>query len=233
MPRTIEVGKEVVHPEVKIQLCKDDEALTAEQAKELLGWQEEAGKQKFGKHYLLQDLSGGKIRCTKNVINRPLYPNKYESLQQEILHRRWRFNGEPIIVGKSDLLLNGQHQCVALILANQEWERDREKWASFWPTPPTIDKVVIYGVEEDDETANTMDTCKARSLDDVIYRCQYFGLLEQGQCIALSRILSHAVRLLWDRTGQRLDAYAPEMNHSEAIDLINRHPRLIKAAKHI
>ncbi len=234
MPKTEgEPTRKVAHKETRTELYQGKNALTAEQARELLGWEEERGKQKFGAHYLLKDLRGTKVRCTRNLINRPLYTSKVESLRQEILHRRWRFNGEPIIVGCSDLLLNGQHQCVALITAVQEWEANREHWSLFWPTEPMIEKVIVYGVPEDDDTANTMDTCKSRDLIDVIYRCHYFGPLEHGQCAALSRVLGYAVRLLWDRTGQKLDAYAPEMNHSEAIDHINRHPRLIQAAKHI
>jgi hypothetical protein len=38
---------------------------------------------------------------------------------------------------------------------------------------------------------------------------------------------------LWHRTGASLDAFAPRRTHSESLDFIARHPRLLAAVRHI
>src|SRR4051812_13441590 len=70
------------------------EPITAEAAKAILGWQEEGDdkKHEFGKKFLLK-CNDKKVRCKNNISNRPLYASHIDLLKQEILRKRWRFNG--------------------------------------------------------------------------------------------------------------------------------------------
>lgn len=212
-------SEEILYPDFEIRLCTGEEALTADQAKELLGWQEE--EKGFGTKYLLKDQFGTKIRCHHNVSNRPLYENNVAALKQEMVRGQWRFNGEPIIISKTGKVLNGQHQMIALVLAHQDWQKDLVE------EEPVIDKLIVFGVDDDDRVVNTMDTGKPRSLSDVLYRSEYFADASPGERKRLARAAQYAVATMWSRLG-RQEAYLPRQTHSEAIDFLERHPRLIE-----
>lgn len=224
--------REVLYEAVKAKLCIGEGALTAKQGKELLGWEEEADKVKFGNAYLFKTGAGNKVRCTNNITNRPFYPGVALTLKQEILRGKWQFNGEPIIIGKTGEVLNGQHQMVGLALAVEDWMANPEQYPH-WESEPVIDKAIIYGVSEDDAIVNTMDTCKPRSLADVLYRSEYFSKLKEGDRRMCARICDYAIRLVWFRTGAGLDAFAPRRTHAESLDFLGRHPKLLQAVRHI
>lgn len=221
--------REVLYEDIEARVARGDEALTPELAKELLGWQVAPEGVKEGV-YVLGDK---RVFLTNNVRNRPLYMSHCEALQQEMLNNRWRLNGEAIIIGKTGLVLNGQHTLIALALAGEEREKHASVWAQMWPKGVSIEKVIVLGVEEDDATVNTMDTCKPRSLMDVIYRSEFFAAMPSGQRKEASKRLSDAVKMLWHRTGAGLDAFAPRRTHAEALSFIERHPKILKCVKHV
>lgn len=244
VPAKAAEGRAVKYPEVTSEHAWGDNPVTRARGRELLGWQtEEDAGEGFGAAYDLKDRAGRKVRLTNNMKNRPLHPSVYKTYQQEQLRKRWAgpngrggtVNGEPIIVGRTGVLLNGQHQLVALELANQEVEDQPMKWADLWPegAEVVIDKLVVYGVDEDDATVNTMDTCKPRSLADVIYRSEHFRDLKTAQRRAAARACDYAVRLMWHRTGADRDAFAPRRTHAESLDFVARHPRLLEAVRHV
>lgn len=231
-----EEPREVIYPKPSAKMAIGDDAITAERAKKLLGWQEESENIKFTADnggFLLVDTRGNKIRCNNNVSNRPLYMNIVERLMQVILRKHWRFNGEPIIIGKTGLDLNGQHTLIALVLANQKWEDKQGQYQDVWPAPPTIDKLVVFGIDEDDDTVNTMDTCKPRSLFDVLCRSAFFKKHAMKERKDLARIADFAIRTLWERTGASDNPFSKYRNHSESLEMIERHPTLLKCIKHI
>lgn len=205
-------------------------AIVVKLCKELLGWQEEK-KDEFGDDFLLK-VGGVKIRCTNNITNRPIYKAVYETLQQEILRGMWQFNGEPIIIGKTGLILNGQHTLIALILAVREWGTDKDKWPE-WKKAPTMEKLIVYGIDESDKTVNTMDTCKPRSIADVIFRSNLFQDVQPKDRKKIAAMTGFAVKLLWHRTAAKLNAFAPIRTHAESLDFIARHPGLLGAVKFI
>lgn len=165
-----------IHNTVSVELCSGDKALTQAKAKELLGWEEEEkGGTSYGQEFLLKS-NGVKVRCYNNITNRPLYMANVQALKQEILRGRWRLNGESIIIGDTGLMLNGQHQCIALVEAVNDWEQDKSKWEETCPNVPTLEKVLTIGISEDDYVVNMMDTCKPRSLADVLYRSPFFEI---------------------------------------------------------
>lgn len=219
--------RKTIYAQVESRLCIGKDALNPKQARELLGWEViESG------NGILKDEEAKTIVCHNNVTNRPLYKPNYLSLKQEILRKKWQFNGEPIIIGKTGLILNGQHTLIALVLAGQTWKQDREKWSA-WRHEPCIDKLIVFGVQEDDNVVNTMDTCKPRSLMDVIYRSAFFADKPANVRKMVARYCDYCVRLLWHRTGASLDAFAPRRTHSESLDFINRHSRLLEAVSHV
>ena len=223
----------VLYPEYKVELCIGEKGLTHTKAKKLLGWLEDGENVKFGGEALLTDDNGHKVRCTNNVINRPLYFSHVLTLVQDILTGKWKFNFDgPIIISKTGKVLNGQHTLVAIIIANQIWEKMLE-YKAYHKTPPTIDKMLCYGLEETDEVVNTMDTCKPRSLTDVIYRSKFFAKMNSADRLAVSRACDYSIRILWDRTGAKHDAHTPRRTHSEALDFIDRHPKLLDCVKFV
>ena len=209
--------------------------LTEEDLKQILGWEEEVeGGPKFGEDYTLQDRYGKKIRLKNNPINRPFYTSNTEGIVQEILTRHWQMNGETLIVGDMGNVLDGQHTGAALVLANQDVRKDPDKWKHTWPEGHvTLDKIVVYGVSEDDRVVNTINTGKARSLSDVIYRSPVFVRLPEPRRQLASRVLDYAVKRLWIRTGVHHSSVAPRRTHSEAMDFIERHKTLLQFVKHV
>lgn len=222
--------REIVYPDVRPKLFAGDNALTEKTAKKLIGWEPASENAKEG----VRVIGTERVFLHNNVRNRPIYPAIYLTLKQSILRRRWKVNGESIIVGRTGIVLNSQHTLLALILAVKEWKENPDKWLQFWETEPTIEKTAWFGIEETDEVVNTIDTAKPRTLTDVIYRSEYFQTLtsekDRKHC---AKRLAYAVQRLWDRTGAKQDAYAPIRTHMESIDFINRHGRVLEAVKHI
>ncbi len=222
------------------EVCVGEKAITVDRAKELLGYLEESDELKFSKGEWvseIESLIGKKVKLQNNPNNRPIYVSNMLDLRQTMLTGKWRFNGEPIILSKTGLILNGQHTLIALLLAEHERLEgtNKDHWQEVWPNPITIEKLIVAGVSEDDAVVNTMDTCKSRSLADVIYREDSFKSmnLDSNKRRKISKVMEHAVRLLWDRTGAGMDAYSPRRTTMECVDFINRHSRLIDAVKHI
>jgi hypothetical protein len=141
-------------------------------------------------------------------------------------------NGEPIIVGQTGKILNGQHSLVALVEANQIWDDKPGQFRDFWKTPPVMEKLIVYGIEESDAVVNTMDTCKPRSLTDVFYRSEFFKDIAPTSRKKLAKMADHCVKLMWHRTGAA-DAFRRYRTHDESLDFMNRHPRLLECLKHI
>jgi|TARA_R110000824_G_scaffold89320_8_gene219090 hypothetical protein len=214
----------VTEPTIEVTAHDSFNPITVSLAKKLLGWEVvEKGQGLF------RDLEGNQIQCSNNLDNRPLYRSNYEKLKQEILRGYWRLNGEPIIIGEGGKVLNGQHSLIALVLSSQEVTANPELWEDVWEEEPHLEKVIVYGISEDDDVVNTMDTCKPRSLADVIYRSGYFKTLSVGDRKKASKTADFAIRLLWDRTGGGIgDSYGVKRTHSESLDMIDRHNRLLE-----
>lgn len=201
-------------------------------AKKLLGWQEVEGDQAW----LFKDHEGNRIACTNNLNNRPLDMGKVRMLTQEILQKRWKVNGEPIILGVSGIILNGQHTLISTVLAEQlrTSEEQGEHWKLIHDSPISIQKFVNAGIEETDDVVNTMDTCKPRTLSDMVYRSEYFTTTQDlGKKKKLSSLADGAIKFLWLRTGASSDPYSPLRTASESLNWLDNHRRLIDVVKHV
>jgi len=222
--KTTAAAREVLFAEIAYSSPGD--YISADEAKELLGWTEATDETPLEIHNF--KVGSRKVFLANNITNRPISKSNYDSLKQEILRYRWMFNGEPIIIGKTGLVLNGQHTLIGLILAAEEYAEWPE--GQFWSEEPFIEKLIVYGVDEGDETVNTMDTCKPRSLTDVMYRSAYFQSMKLNgtQKKRVARIADFCIRNLWERTGACFDPFnAAKRTHSESIGFVERHLKLI------
>ena len=105
-----------------------------------------------------------KTMLGENVNNRRISRDNVNLFAREIRNGEWRFNGEAIKFGKDGRLLDGQHRLLAVIAA------DKASCGRILPpTPPPkkpLTTLVIRGLE--DETQQTMDSGKTRTLGDVL-----------------------------------------------------------------
>ncbi len=206
-----------------------DGPLAIEDAKRILGWESEADSEKeFGTEYLFRDLEGNKVRLTNNPSNRPFRMTLARRYQSEMLRKKWRLNGEPIILDRKGHVQSGQHRLVGLILAEQERLKNpagyRESYG--WRSEVAVDALIVTGISDKAEVVDTLDLGQKRSLGDVIFRRDEFGDLSEKEQKRLSNVLGTAARLAWLRIGGRVVSDAPHFPHSEALDFIEAHPRL-------
>lgn len=243
-----------------IEIPEDDLMVTAEDAKTLLGWETESEHEarltegvspevaskmnvKYGAEYDLLDYNGEKVRLSNNTRNRPLNPSWMQQLAQDILNDNWQFNGEAWIIGETGLALSLQHRALALIWAEQvrSYEGDDEEkqakaahWQELHPEPLTIPALVVRGVKETPDVTRTLDNVRPRSLTDVLFAdTSLFHKTSKADREKLCRITDYAIRTVWYRTGESLDAFSPHRTHSESLEFLSRHPRLLKAVNHI
>lgn len=212
-----------------------ENALEEHEAKDLLGWKYEDELDDWEKthRHLFVDLHKKKVWCVNNFCNRPFSRPNAEQVKQEILRKKWKFNHESMIIGNTGKTLSAQHRLIGLVLACQEVELYPDKWDTWEHEVPTLDILISYGCDEDDETVNTIDTGRPRSLSDVIYRSEYFAAFTERDRKMVSRMCEHTVKMVWFRTGAGADAFAPKRTHAEALDFIERHPMLLKVVKHV
>lgn len=90
-----------------------------------------------------------KTMLGENVNNRRISRDNVNMFAREMRNGEWRFNGEAIKFGKDGCLLDGQHRLLAVIAADKP-----------------LTTLVIRGLE--DETQQTMDSGKTRTLGDVL-----------------------------------------------------------------
>lgn len=240
-PVAVEREKEIVYSEYNVVLfvegTKEGE-LTVEQAMALMGWQEESENFEFGDLYLFRmtRTEGSqrvkkKVRCLNNLENRPFKPNLARKYMSEILRRKWRMNGETIIIDEYGMVQSGQHRLIGLIWA--EWERrsNPTKWKEFWAQPITIPALVFTGIDSSPETVDTIDQGAKRSAGDVRYRRRTFDTVGDREQAKMSRVLSYAVRLLWLRAGGMTVSYAKDFPISESLEFEDNHPKIREAVE--
>lgn len=228
-----DLTRPVVYPEETVEILKGERALSVEGAKDILGWTEVTAAGGFCPE--VKQLFGVYARLAHNTNNRPIDVAWIKVLAQEILQRRWKLNGYTIVVGKRRNVLSGQHRLLALILA-EYWRGGpkAEHWKKFWTSPVTIETLVCRGIDEGDETFMTLNRERQGTGADTLYRSHLLADMEKASDRkAVAKILDNATKLLWHRTGAKVDAFAPHRTPAETVDWIERHPRLVEAARHI
>lgn len=221
------VEREVVHEKVTTKICAGDNALTVTQANKLLGSREAQD----GEEYLFTLPDGKKIACDNNTSNRAFVLSNCLALKQEILRNHWEINGESIIIGKTGLILNGQHRLVALILAEADYTAAEGEGFEI-DKVPTLDTLLAFGVSEEDAVVNTIDTGKTRSLADALYRSPFFSGMNCKERKVASSVAEAAVKVCWRRTAAA-GSQEIKQTHSESLDFLDRHLKLTRAVQHI
>lgn len=234
-PEARDIEREVLYPDYEAELCIGDNALTVEQAKAFLGWEEEPEGVRFTDYVPeLVPLYGRRVRFRNNTKNRYLTPSWLLTLKQEHLNRRWRFNGESISIGRTGNVCSGQHRFISLVLAEQERLGEQEHhWTTLWPGPVTMECLIVKGINEDDDTFKTLNCGKPGTLSEILYRSEYFSKMKPGDRKTAARTCEGCIKLLWHRTGAGLDAFAPRRTHGEAMDFLARHGKIVRAVRHI
>lgn len=216
--------------------------LSAEKARDLLGWKQAADDKQYNE-YLLKDANNVPTKCFNVEKQRPFYMALALQWKGEILGGHWNgdggeTNGESLIIGSTGIVIDGKHRLVGLVLAAQEWMNHPEKYPH-WEEEPKIHCFLNRGVREDVRAINTINTGKPRTLADAIYASGLFGISDgsrskdKRKLKIISRMADYAIRLLWQRTGASTNAFAPKRTHAESLDFIQRHPKLMDCIKHI
>jgi len=224
---TVEGRRQVIHEELCCEVHGAENPISIELAKELLGWTETTSSD-----YLFVDRNGKRIQCQNNIRNRPISTTNVLAYMQDILQGNWELNGETIIIGRTGITLNGQHSLIALVLAEQEYQKCPEEYPAWTESPPVLHKIVVYGILEVDRVINTLDTGRGRTLSDVLFRSEQFQKMRIGDRKKAAKIMEHAISMLWIRTGFNRRVSTEDSlrkTHSEAMLFLDNHPRLIEA----
>jgi hypothetical protein len=229
-------GRPVLYKEITINgVAVPPMEVTVELAKELLGWQEEPADKPWPDHFLV-DRYGTKVRLANNTTNRPYHEDLSLNYAQQILNKMWRVNGETLVVGRTGLTLSCQHRLIGLVLAEQIRQGatgQAPHWKSLWRGPVSFKGYVLKGVEEDDDTVNTLDTGRGRTLADVLYRSEWFKEHPARDRKVLATMANFAIRRLWLRLNHGEDPFAYRWNLAEAMAFLQRYPRLKEAVEFI
>lgn len=170
------------------------------------------------------------LACLKdlNNSNRPMSKSVAMLYANEMLRGQWKCNGEPIIFSidseGNEHLISGQHRLQGLVYAQQAIEKG-ESWCM---AQNEWDTVVIYGVPHD--TADTVDTGKARTHSDVLFRDPWVdSIIPEGWNNTISRrktwtkTLAGAARLVWLISGGASVSSAPKFLISEMLTFLQTH----------
>lgn len=171
-----------------------------------------------------------------NNANRPMSRAVAKLYANEMLRGKWDTNGEPIIFSIDDegneYLISGQHRLMALLICNQEVQKDESRWLC----PQTEwDAVIVTGVPHG--SANSIDIGKTRSHADVLFRDPWIDTVIPSHWTETinsrktwTKTLAGAARLVWLMEGGATVSDAPKFLTSEMLEFIQRkHPELHKA----
>lgn len=236
-------GRKIKYKKVLVEIfflkdrnpLNENNPLTYDIAAEFLGLRTDTETVKLGDNYLCKIHGVGKILCENNDNNRPFSKDWMESLAQDILQKNWKRNLENIIIGETGRVISGQHRLVGLLHAVQIW-RDPELGKYYrkeWPEEPYIETIVACGCEEDEATIRTIDNVKTRTLADVFFTSGFFAKENTQDRETLSKITQYTVQFLWKRTGASNDPNNSHLTHSEAVEFVRNHPKVLKCVNHI
>ena len=226
LPQTAELKKLIAESMVP------QEPMTAEVAKQYVGWVEETPENKFEQDYLLKDANGHKVRCLNNMTNRPFDEQQAWHVASEVLQGHWQLNGESMIVGEFGSTLDMQHRAVGLVLAAQLWTANPSEYP-YWETEPTMECLVVTGISEDNKVVDTINTGKPRSFQDVLARSPRFRQLKGPERRKAIKIVAQALQFVWARTGQSINALTSKRSHADSNEFLDNHPKLSECAIHI
>lgn len=231
----------------KKEVTVEQVTMTAELAKEILGWREPK-KGEVASISVAGPEGAEKVVLANNHSNRPFSLGLAKKYSDQMFRGEWAgqwnspsktCNGETIIVDNKGQIASAAHRCVGLILAEYQRQKiDKMGQADYLKDlgikgPITFPAIIVRGV--DPHSADTNDTGKNRTLGDVLFRRDEFKGKEISDSAKkrLSRELAVAVRLVWLRLrGERVDR-GSKLYHPEAVEFLEKHPLLHDAVLHV
>ncbi len=200
----------------------------------------------YGEVYHCLDTDKQKVRCWRNAGNRPFDQSWCDDLIHTILYGQWAgphtipgetVNCEIIRISKFGRVISGQHQMTALKLADEWLQKSRaqpgnavEPKFPAWNghEHPFIETLVSTGMSEDPRVLQTVDYVKPRTVADMLYTMELYRDKMPVERKEMTRILSSAIDVLWNRTETK--GYK---THPEVVGFLERHKRLLKCVEHL
>lgn len=142
---------------------------------------------------IAQELLGSNISHQRAIAKSNL-----AKIESDLKNDRFKLNGEPIIVGQSGKLLDGQHRLCACVNTQ----------TSFW-------SVVVRGI--DDENFHIINIGKSRTLPDVL------KIAGEVNCVNLAATLTRLVEYTRDPKTVAGGSHFP-VSTSEAFDMLSMMP---------
>lgn len=192
------------------------------------------------------NVKGEKVVCWHNANNRPFDPDWCEALAYTILRGEWAgpltvpgetINGETVRISKYGFVISGQHQLTALKLADEILQASRAKEGNvlkpeypFWNGHEhcVIETLVVTGLSQDERIIRTVDYVKPRTVADMLFTMGVFRDSLPVKRKELTRMLSAAIDMLWDRT-----ATQGYRTHPEIVGFLERHSTLLTFVSHL
>lgn len=206
-------------------------------AKHLLGWTEDKTLVKEDYHF--KDMNGNKVWCLRNTTNRWLDLGLAEKYAQDMLHKKWELNGEPLlftgsISGGEWQVISAQKRLIGIVFANQKLRENPKHYEDLWPDGKvTFRSVVIDGVSDSHDVIRTIDDVQPRTLADVLYtELKAFEGKKPHERRAMTKMTENAMKCLWTRMGIK-DAFVERLTHSEAVEFLKRHNKVFAAVEHV
>jgi hypothetical protein len=230
-------GKPAPLPEQKLMYSKHDallflgeDALTVEQLKDYLGWEELDTPNAPGVDPDVTALYGKPVRMVHNLNNRFITPGWLLKLKSIFLNGRWRYNGHPLIIGRFGNFQDGQHRAIAAILAEAERTdpKTAHRWKEICPDPIRMETLVVFGVEETDDVFATQNEAQKGTLAESFYRSEFFNKQKPGPRKEMAKMVEVAIKRLWKRTAIVNDAVEKYLTTAAALDFASRHITLTK-----
>jgi hypothetical protein len=222
---------------IEVYVYEGNELLSVEEAKTYLGWEEEPEGADWKDKFFMK-VGATKVRLNNNPSNRPYRRAIAMRYANEILRKKWRLNGETIIIDDKGNTQSGQHRLIGLVMAEELRKKQAEKWRDRYHNnrPISIPAIIVTGVDSSKDVVDTIDIGVSRTLSDVMFRNQVASTGSQTKDRAaktVAKVLSHATRLLWLRLGGKKVSDAPHFPHSEALEVNKQHPALLAAVEKI
>lgn len=222
--------REIIYPEYDCRIfaeSKDDGPLTEEIASRLLGYQISKDEESDYDEFLYRcPVSNRTVINDNNNQNRPFMKALAWHWSNVVLSRQWKVNGESMIIGETGMTLDCQHRLNGLMIAVARWRAAPEDFPA-WDSEPFIESFVVYGISENRDVVNTINTGKSRSIADAIYASGIFEGVSAKESRILSKAVAFAIRLIWERTGAGADYITDKTTPVEALQFLDRHQTIL------
>lgn len=230
MPKTPKTVKsDVIYPKLNFLWKIGKDAMTLEEAKKYLGWEEDTAEEKFT-DFDMELPNGRRVVFKNNRRNRIWRPLQLKVLKQDHLNKRFRFNPDGFGIGATGQIISCQHRLRSFCEAEIERQGNPEKWGD---EPLTMECIVVTGMDESDETFRILNLTTPANAADAFYRQQLFPKQTRQNRAKLCTYLESAIKCLWVRTGANKDDKTPVLTNDAAVEFYEKHPKLADCVLHI